>query len=127
MERATQVTSRWLEWHGMDSGRWTLLASEMDSGDQGIHLGIHQTNFCYYVVIRRSGGGFHTGWTPKKSALTLAILRASPPSIPKGHEGTRTTTLGPYRLADRPGKSSRMSIRRITAPFQAPLPSMINS
>jgi len=41
------------------------------------------------------------GWTPKKIALTLAKLRAAPPSIPIWHEGTRKTTQDhPDRLLD---------------------------
>jgi hypothetical protein len=39
--------------------------------------------FVILVIIRRSGGGFHAGWTPKNPALTLAICRAAPPSIRK--------------------------------------------
>jgi hypothetical protein len=55
--------------------------ASVDSGVQGIHPGSHPTRRCYCVVILASWGGFHARWTPKKSALSLAIFRASPPSI----------------------------------------------
>jgi len=53
----------------------------LDSGVQGIHPGVHQPSGRYCVVICGFGGGLHAGWTPKKTALSLAICRASPASI----------------------------------------------
>lgn len=69
------------EHRALDPATWHPLASEVDSRVQGIHLGIHPSSYCYCVIIRRSGGGFHSGWTPKKTDLTLAKCRAAPPSI----------------------------------------------
>ena len=42
-------------------------------------------------IFQATWGGFRTGWTPKKIALTLAKLRASPPSIRSAQEGTIKT------------------------------------
>ena len=66
--------------------------------------GIHLRGLSKELILRRFQafrGGFRAGWTPKKIALTLAKLRAAPPSIPLRHEGTRTTTQDhPARLLD---------------------------
>jgi hypothetical protein len=63
----------------------------LDSGVQGIHPGVHQTSDCYCVVICAFWGGLHAGWLPKKIALTLAMRRASPPSIRFRPERNRKT------------------------------------
>ena len=70
---------------------------KVDSGVQGIHLGVHPPSICYCVVIYEFWGGFRLGWLPKKIALTLAMCRASPPSIrfrPERNRKTRTWRIG---------------------------------
>ena len=47
-------------------------------------LGIHLRGPVKCLILRRFQtiwGGFRLGWTPKKNALTLAKLRAQPPTI----------------------------------------------
>ena len=67
------------------------VASKVDSHGASIHPGIHPEKPCYYNVIYGFRGGLRPGWTPKKIALTLAKLRAAPPSIRSAQEGTVKT------------------------------------
>jgi len=94
LARAHRGAARWLLGAGSS---WIPQVDPSNGFQTGLRspAGIHLRSPVMPLILRRfqaSQGGFRPGWTPKKIALTLAKLRASPASIRSARKGTVKST-----------------------------------
>ena len=90
------------------------MASDVDSGVQGIYPGVHQTSGVIATLFEVRGW-LPEGWLPKKTALTLAMCRASPPEDAFGQNKQENNGL---EFPFSPGRSPADPKEPSTAPFR---------